>query len=289
MLSSSASGASLAAKAAGQEDFEGKADGLFSDLLSPSEALDKPCKHVRMDIATPQKQSTRTELVSPPKCELVDTRFFAKDSLRTKPYDGVSAVVTQEKCVALPAHRGSARRRQLCFVDAQTEHAKRGACSNDEPFVRRKAALEFHTDPLEMQASESEETRPPKRRLASMLISQEVAEEAISLSGMPADHCRYCRWLHKAAEFGSEEASSSCEPGQQRMSISQEAAQEAIRLSGMPAEHCRYCQWLHRAAAGDAERSSSWERGHKRGWFSFAPRLEWPWSKRKRLSMALVA
>eukprot|EP00930_Biecheleria_cincta_P015833 TRINITY_DN1306_c0_g1_i2.p1 TRINITY_DN1306_c0_g1~~TRINITY_DN1306_c0_g1_i2.p1 ORF type:complete len:319 (-),score=47.63 TRINITY_DN1306_c0_g1_i2:378-1262(-) len=294
MLSSFASGASFAANPAGQEDFGGKVDGRFSDLLSPSEACDMPYKSVRMDIATPQKQLKKTELahdVSPPKGQLAEMRSFAKDSLGTVPYDSEVAVVRQEKCVGLPAHRRSARRRQLYqgFVHAQAKHAKREASSNDEPIVTSKAALEFHTDPLEMQVSGSEETRPPKRRLASMRISREAAEEAMRLSGMPADHCRYCRWLHKAAEFGSEEASSSCEPGQQRMSISQEAAQEAIRLSGMPAEHCRYCQWLHRAAAGDAEGSSSCQRGNKRGWLSFTPRLEWTWSKRRRLSGALAA
>jgi len=139
----------------------------------------------------------------------------------------------------------------------------------------------------EMQDSESEAKRPQKRRSASMCIGREAAQEAIKLSGMAADHCRYCRWLHKAAEVDAEEASSICEPCQQRtpgMIISREDAQEAIKQSGLPADHCRYCQWLHAAAEGDAEGSSSWERGHKWGWLSFMPRLEWPLKKRRRLA-----
>lgn len=114
-----------------------------------------------------------------------------------------------------------------------------------------------------------------------MSICREAAQEAINLSGMAADHCRYCRWLHKAAEVGAEEPCQKRIPG---MIISREDAQEAIKLSGMPADHCRYCQWLHEAAEGDAEESSSWERGHKWGWLSLMPRLEWPWKKRRRLA-----
>lgn len=207
-------------------------------------------------------------------------------------------------------------------VAAQTEPEISGVINFGEPSISRKN-LVFNPAPLEDLCSESDRDSSQERsqetlqatiedkRLAAehshgvaqpaattdlccdselgqtrtrdMFISREAARAAIKLSGMPADHCRWCQWLHKSAEV-DDVAPSECEPDQKRGFISREAAREAIKLSGMPAEHCRWCQWLHKAAEFDDVAPSTSEPGGKRSWIAFMPIWQLPWNKRRRLN-----